>query len=97
MSDDCGNCPEHTGQVEKIRGVNGRMNLLITLMLLQLAGTGMFYNQVADQSNLINKLTTTVEVNAKRLDLLESSLSRYQAASDEYRRRLDLMERSVKP
>lgn len=96
MADDCGNCPDHTGQEEKIKAVGDKMSLLIILMLLQLGGTGFFYNQVTTQTSLINKLTTDVVLTAKRVEMLEAGRQQMQASAEECRKRVEALERDAK-
>lgn len=94
---ECDNCPDHTGQVEKTKAVGDKMNLLITLIVLQLGATvsfgGMVYNKISDQTATINALGTTVAVDNKRLEVLESNTVLLRANDDEYRKRLDMLER----
>jgi hypothetical protein len=69
------NCPDHTGQEERILGLGGKLNILIVLLLLQLSATGtiaiMLNAQTVEQQAMINKLDLAIAISATKIQTLE--------------------------
>lgn len=76
------NCAEHTGQEERIKGVSGKMTLVIWLLGILIAGTAGLYSSIqALNSTLANVGTRFATIEAK-ITILEANDQRIQSRID---------------
>lgn len=82
MSDDRLNCAAHTGQEERIKGVSGKMTLVIWLLAILIAGVGGLYTSIISLNNTLATIGSRFAAVDARLTIIEANDQRAQARLD---------------
>lgn len=89
MTDACDNCPEHSGQEEKIRGVSGKMSLILWMLGLLIA---VMMSSSAALYSSIQALNYNMANMSGRFSSIEAKLLVLEANDQRVNNRLDRME-----
>lgn len=88
-----GHCPEHTGQDERIKGVNGKLTIVLWLLALLItaivSGTGVLYSS-------IQTMNTTLSAMSGRFASIEAKITILEATTQRLQDRMDSVERQPK-
>lgn len=83
------NCPDHTGQEERIKGVSGKLTLVIWLLGILIGGTAVLYSSLQVLNNSIANV-------GARFSSIEAKLTILEATDQRTGTRLDRLENGIK-
>lgn len=86
-------CPEHTGQDERIKGVNGKLNIVMWMLALLITvivtGTGVLYSS-------IQTMNTTLAAMSGRFASIEAEITILESNTQQLKDRVDAIDTRVK-